>query len=113
MCLMGSEHLADAINLEPGTGLWGVVTPYTGLTLTSEGRRTWRAGGRWKGATAFGVTLEGSRDVEGEGQRSPHPHFGISCRFLFIGKADVVLSNSLTPSVNPPHDHFAAEAAHR
>ena len=31
----------------------------------------------------------------------------------FIWKADTVLSTSLTPSADPPHDHFAAEAAHR
>ena len=60
---------AAALQAELGYGVrapfgWGVVTPYTGLTLRGEGRRTWRAGGRWKAAPAFGVTLEGSRDEE-------------------------------------------------
>ena len=66
---------AAALQAELGYGVrapfgWGVVTPYTGLTLSGEGRRTWRAGGRWKAAPAFGVTLEGSRDEEG-GDEAP------------------------------------------
>ena len=66
---------AAALQAELGYGVrapfgWGVVTPYTGLTLRGEGRRTWRAGGRWKAAPAFGVTLEGSRDEEG-GDEAP------------------------------------------
>ena len=39
----------------------GVLTPYTGLSLSNDGERTYRAGGRWNVAPAFNLSLEGDR----------------------------------------------------
>ena len=64
------DEAAAALRAELGYGVrapWGrgVVTPYTGFTLRGDGVRTWRAGGRWHSAPAFGVGLEASRESEG------------------------------------------------
>lgn len=39
----------------------GVVTPYAGLGLAAEGRRSWRAGARWHASPFASVSLEGVR----------------------------------------------------
>ena len=43
----------------------GAITPYTGLTLSDGGARTWRAGARWKLSQAMSVNLEGTREERG------------------------------------------------
>ena len=54
------------LNAEVGYGLgvapgMGVVTPYTGLGLGGEGKRSWRMGTRWQLSVHGGVSLEGTR----------------------------------------------------
>ena len=39
----------------------GVLTPYTGLSLSNDGERTYRLGGRWNVGPAFSINLEGDR----------------------------------------------------
>ena len=39
----------------------GVLTPYTGLSLSNDGARTYRLGGRWNVGPAFSINLEGDR----------------------------------------------------
>ena len=39
----------------------GVLTPYTGLSFSNDGERTYRLGGRWEIAPAFRMSLEGDR----------------------------------------------------
>ena len=44
-----------------GPGGHGVLTPYTGLSFSDDGERTYRLGGRWEIAPAFRMSLEGDR----------------------------------------------------
>ena len=39
----------------------GVLTPYTGLSLSNDSERTYRIGARWNVAPAFGMSVEGDR----------------------------------------------------
>ena len=39
----------------------GVLTPYTGLSLSNDDERTYRLGGRWNVGPAFNINLEGDR----------------------------------------------------
>ena len=39
----------------------GVLTPYAGLSLSNDGERTYRLGGRWNVGPAFSINLEGDR----------------------------------------------------
>ena len=48
----------------------GAITPYTGLTLSDGGARTWRAGARWKLSDATSLSLEGTREERG-GDEAP------------------------------------------
>ena len=43
----------------------GLITPYTGLTLSDGDSRTWRAGARWKLSDAASLNLEGTREERG------------------------------------------------
>ena len=43
----------------------GLLTPYTGLTLSDGGARTWRAGARWKLSNTTSLSLEGMREERG------------------------------------------------
>ena len=48
----------------------GVLTPYSGLSLSNDGERTYRLGGRWNIAPAFSMSLEGDR-LENADEDSP------------------------------------------
>ena len=39
----------------------GVLTPYTGISLSNDDARTYRLGGRWNVGPAFSINLEGGR----------------------------------------------------
>ena len=69
-----TRHLAPNRSFEPGgrleaeigygvgmSGGRGVLTPYTGLSLSNDGERTYRLGGRWNVGSAFSINLEGDR----------------------------------------------------
>ena len=69
-----TRHLAPNRDFEPGgrleaeigygvgmSGGRGVLTPYTGLSLSNDGERTYRLGGRWNVGPAFSINLEGDR----------------------------------------------------
>ena len=69
-----ARHLAPNRNFEPGgrleaeigygvgmSGGRGVLTPYTGLSLSNDDARTYRLGGRWNVGPAFSINLEGDR----------------------------------------------------
>ena len=43
----------------------GLITPYTGLTLSDGDSRTWRAGARWKVSDTTSLSLEGTREERG------------------------------------------------
>ena len=43
----------------------GAITPYTALTLSDGGARTWRGGARWKLSDATSLNLEGTREERG------------------------------------------------
>ena len=48
----------------------GLITPYTGLTLSDGDSRTWRGGARWKLSDATSLSLEGTREERG-GNEAP------------------------------------------
>ena len=48
----------------------GLITPYTGLTLSDGDSRTWRGGARWKLSDATSLSLEGTREERG-GDEAP------------------------------------------
>ena len=69
-----TRHLAPNRDFEPGgrleaeigygvgmSGGRGVLTPYTGLSLSNDDERTYRLGGRWNVGPAFSINLEGDR----------------------------------------------------
>ena len=69
-----TRHLAPNRSFEPGgrleaeigygvgmSGGRGVLTPYTGLSLSNNDERTYRLGGRWNVGPAFSINLEGDR----------------------------------------------------
>ena len=69
-----ARHLAPDRNFEPGgrleaeigygvgmSGGRGVLTPYTGISLSNDDARTYRLGGRWNVGPAFSINLEGDR----------------------------------------------------
>ena len=60
----GDRETGGRLEAEIGYGVGmsggrGVLTPYTGLSLSDDGERTWRLGGRWNVAPAFSMSLEG------------------------------------------------------
>ena len=48
----------------------GLITPYTGLTLSETDSRTWRAGARWKLSDRTSVNLEGTHEEPSAGEPS-------------------------------------------
>jgi hypothetical protein len=69
-----TRHLAPNRDFEPGgrleaeigygvgmSGGRGVLTPYTGISLSNDDERTYRLGGRWNVGPAFSINLEGDR----------------------------------------------------
>ena len=53
------------------SGALGVLTPYSGLSLSNDGERTYRLGGRWNIAPAFNLSLEGDRMENTDDEDSP------------------------------------------
>ena len=65
------EQRATELEAELGYGLgapqgWGVVTPYTGVTLADGGQRTLRGGVRWNASHSATFALEAERQEQGE-----------------------------------------------
>ena len=67
----GEDFEAESrLEAELGYGLraprgLGAITPYTGLTLSDGGARTWRGGARWTLSDAASLNLEGTREERG------------------------------------------------
>ena len=58
------------LDAELGYGLsgprgFGIITPYTGLSLTDGADRALKAGARWKASESATVALEATREEEG------------------------------------------------
>ena len=72
-----TDQLAGRMGAEIGYGFGmapglGVVTPYSGLVLASEGARSWRMGTRWQLAPTASLSLEGTRHETGSDDGAEH-----------------------------------------
>ena len=66
----GEFAASRGLNAELGYGLsgpqgFGILTPYTGLSLTGGAERTLKAGARWNASERATVALEATREEEG------------------------------------------------
>ena len=59
----------------------GVVTPFAGLVLSEEGRRTWRSGARWQVSPDSTLGFEVTRESGGDGEARGSLRLGVQMRF--------------------------------